>query len=100
MHGAIVVEDRNIQLFAPALADANRDKVEIIAKALLEFETLDGEQVKDIAQTGAMKKPPSPPPGSTSKPLTPMPPIPMDKPADNDSKPGLDFPGGLSGAPA
>ena len=79
---------------------ANRDKVEIIAKALLEFETLDGEQVKDIVQTGAMKNPPNPPPGSASKPLTPMPPIPMDKPADNDPKPGLDFPGGLSGAPA
>ena len=79
---------------------ANRDKVEIIAKALLEFETLDGEQVKDIVQTGAMKNPPNPPPGSASKPLTPMPPIPMDKPADSDPKPGLDFPGGLSGAPA
>ena len=79
---------------------ANRDKVEIIAKALLEFETLDGEQVKDIVQTGAMKNPPNPPPGSASKPLTPMPPIPLDKPADNDPKPGLDFPGGLSGAPA
>jgi cell division protease FtsH len=82
------------------LITANRDKVEIIAKALLEFETLDGAQVKDIALTGTMKNPPSPPPGSASKPLTPMPPIPMDKPADSDSKPGLDFPGGLSGAPA
>ncbi len=78
----------------------NRDKVEIIAKALLEFETLDGEQVKDIVQNGRMKNPPPPPGGSASKPVTPAPPIPMDTPADDSPKPGIDFPGGLSGAPA
>ncbi len=78
----------------------NRDKVEMIAKALLEFETLDGEQVKDIVQNGRMKNPPPPPGGSASKPVTPAPPIPMDAPADDSPKPGLDFPGGLSGAPA
>ena len=82
------------------LITANRDKVEIIAKALLEFETLDGAQVKDIVQTGSMKNPPNPPPGSASKPLTPAPPIPMDTPTSDIPKPGLDFPGGLSGAPA
>jgi cell division protease FtsH len=82
------------------LITANKDKVEMIAKALLEFETLDGAQVKDIALTGTMKNPPPPPTGGSAKPLTPMPPIPMDKPADNDPKPGIDFPGGLSGAPA
>jgi cell division protease FtsH len=82
------------------LITANRDKVEIIAKALLEFETLDGEQVKDIATTGRMKNPPNPPTGGASKPLTPAPPIPMDTPASDAPKPGLDFPGGLSGAPA
>ncbi len=85
---------------AMKLISSHRDKVEIIAKALLEFETLDGDQVKDIVQTGTMKNPPNPPPGSASKPLTPMPPIPMDTPPDNEPKPGLDFPGGLSGAPA
>ncbi|MEI7727929.1 MAG: ATP-dependent zinc metalloprotease FtsH [Verrucomicrobiota bacterium] len=31
---------------------ANRDKLEIIANALLEFETLDGSQVTDIIKTG------------------------------------------------
>ncbi len=82
------------------LITANRDKVELIAKALLEFETLDGAQVKDIALTGTMKNPPPPPTGGASKPITPMPPIPLDKPADSEPKPGLDFPGGLSGAPA
>jgi cell division protease FtsH len=79
---------------------SHRDKLEIIAKALLEFETLDGEQVKDIVQTGRMKNPPAPPSGSASKPLTPAPPIPLDQPAGSEPKPGLDFPGGLSGAPA
>jgi cell division protease FtsH len=82
------------------LITTHRDKLEIIAKALLEFETLDGAQVKDIVQTGTMKNPPPPPPGGAAKPLTPMPPIPLDTPAGTDTKPGLDFPGGLSGAPA
>ena len=87
--------NRAMQLIA-----ANRDKVEIIAKALLEFETLDGEQVKDIVQTGRMKNPPNPPSGSAAKPLTPAPPIPTEPPVTDDKQPGLDFPGGLSGAPA
>jgi cell division protease FtsH len=78
------------------LISANRDKVEIIAKALLEFETLDGEQVKDIAQTGTMKNPPNPPAGNAPKPVEP--PSVKEKPADQ--RPNLDFPGGLSGAPA
>ena len=82
------------------LITTHRDKLEIIAKALLEFETLDGAQVKDIVQTGTMKNPPPPPPGGAAKPLTPMPPIPLNTPAGTDPKPGLDFPGGLSGAPA
>ena len=82
------------------LITTHRDKLEIIAKALLEFETLDGAQVKDIVQTGTMKNPPPPPAGGAAKPLTPMPPIPLDTPSGTDTKPGLDFPGGLSGAPA
>ncbi len=36
----------------------NRDKLEIIAKALLEFETLDGPQVRDIIEHGEMRNPP------------------------------------------
>jgi len=34
------------------LIDANRDKLELIANALLEFESLDGQQVTDIVNTG------------------------------------------------
>ncbi len=78
------------------LISANRDKVEIIAKALLEFETLDGEQVKDIATTGTMKNPPNPPTGGASKTVAPPP----GKETPADQQPNLDFPGGLSGAPA
>jgi cell division protease FtsH len=45
--------------------------VEIIANALLEFETLDGDQVKDIVLTGKMSNPPE----TRSKP-PPPPPLP------------------------
>lgn len=37
---------------------ANREKLEIIAKALLEYETLDGSQIRDIIKTGSMSNPP------------------------------------------
>jgi len=42
---------------------AHRDKMDILAKALLEFETLDGQHVKDILEHGRMLNPPrnSPP---------------------------------------
>lgn len=35
----------------------NKDKLDIIAEALLEFETLDGSQVKDLLETGTMPLP-------------------------------------------
>jgi cell division protease FtsH len=38
-----------------------RTKVEIIAKALLEFETLDASHLRDIIECGEMKNPPSAP---------------------------------------
>ena len=38
-----------------------RDKVEIIAKALLEFETLDASHLRDIIEFGKMKNPPTAP---------------------------------------
>jgi len=44
----------------------NRAKLEVIAKALLEFETLDAAHIKQIMETGELKDPPrkhkSPPP--------------------------------------
>ena len=42
---------------------ANRDKLELIANALLEYETLDGAQVEEIVRTGKFTPPP-PTPGS------------------------------------
>ena len=82
---------------AKHLITSQRDKLEIIAKALLEFETLDGEQVKDIQKTGQMRNPPAAPTGGTgSKTSTPAP----AKDAAAADQPSLDFPGGLSGAPA
>jgi cell division protease FtsH len=76
---------------ATQLISANRDKLEIIAKALLEFETLDGDQVKDIVKTGGMANPPARPTGKTK----PEAPAAKETPAD----PQLDL-GGLSSAPA
>jgi cell division protease FtsH len=37
---------------------ANRDKLDTIAKALLEYETLDGSQIKEIMEHGRMLSPP------------------------------------------
>ena len=76
---------------ATQLISANRDKLEIIAKALLEFETLDGDQVKDIVKTGGMANPPARPTGKTKVEA------PAEKEAPTD--PQLEL-GGLSSAPA
>jgi cell division protease FtsH len=45
----------------------HRDKLELIAKALLEYETLDGQQVHSIVKTGSFN-PPTKPPVDTSMP--------------------------------
>ena len=45
---------------------ADRDKLEGIAKGLLEYETLDGSQIKEIVEHGRLINPPpsgAPPPG-------------------------------------
>jgi len=46
---------------AKTIIDTYRDKLEIIANALLEFETLDGAQVDEIVRTGSFTPPPKPP---------------------------------------
>jgi cell division protease FtsH len=51
---------------ARRLIEENRDKVEAMAKALLEWETIDGEQIDDIVAG----KPPRPPKATTSPPPT------------------------------
>ncbi len=46
---------------ATRVLNEGRDKVELIAKALLEFETLDAVHLKDIIDFGEMRNPPSAP---------------------------------------
>jgi cell division protease FtsH len=50
---------------AERILNENREKVELIANALLEYETLDANHLRDLIETGVMKDPPSlpkPPP--------------------------------------
>ncbi len=72
---------------------ANRDKLELIAKALLEYETLEGSQVADIIKTGTFTPPPvnpteiGPPAGAPAG--TPLPEVIKPKPPE---LPGLSSP--------
>jgi cell division protease FtsH len=67
---------------AKSLIDSHRDKLELIANSLLEFETLDGTQVEEIVRTGKFnpptpKKDPGPMMGAPAgTPLPEMPPKP------------------------
>ena len=45
---------------ARGIIETHRDKLELIAKALLEFETLEGSQVEDIVRTGTFTPPEKP----------------------------------------
>ncbi|PYM12428.1 MAG: cell division protein FtsH [Verrucomicrobia bacterium] len=68
----------------------NRDKLELIANCLLEYETLDGGQVLEIVRTGKFTPPPPTPqvdPPSGAQAATPLPEIP--KPAPPKLEPGL-----------
>ncbi|CAN5218256.1 hypothetical protein BH20VER2_BH20VER2_05720 [soil metagenome] len=75
----------------------HRDKLEVIAKALLEYETLDGAQIRDIIEHGKMLNPPPGPPASSGEKMQPEKP-PKQVVVAPDVTPPL--PGGLSGAPA
>ncbi|MEI9898498.1 MAG: ATP-dependent zinc metalloprotease FtsH [Chthoniobacter sp.] len=74
------------------LVSEHRDKLEIIAKALLEFETLDGKQIKEIIDTGRMQTPPP-----TVKPPRVEPP-PLTRQHGTTIAP--DYPAGLTESPA
>jgi cell division protease FtsH len=72
---------------------ANRDKLEMIANALLEYETLDGVQVHDIVRMGTFTPPPPPPkvePPTGAQAATALPEVPP-KPAP-PKLPGLGTP--------
>jgi cell division protease FtsH len=51
---------------------ANRPQVELIAKALLEFETLEASQVRDLIELGSMRNPPVNAPKPPPLPPTPL----------------------------
>ena len=75
------------------IIDGNRDKLELIANSLLEYETLDGQQVDEIVRTGKFT-PPAPTP-HVEPPMgapagTPLPEVPV-KPAP-PKLPGLGTP--------
>jgi cell division protease FtsH len=75
---------------AKQIITQNRTALEAIAKALLEYETLDADQIKDIIEHGEMRNPPP----SVPKQPTP-PPIPAP-----ESRPEPGFPPGLTEQPA
>jgi len=61
---------------AKSLIEENRDKLDLIANALLEYETLDGKQVEDIVRTGKFiptERPPDIDPPSGADAATPTP---------------------------
>jgi cell division protease FtsH len=71
----------------------HRDTLEYIAKALLEFETLDGNQIRDIIKYGKMNNPPAGP----SRPRKEPPPLPAET---GGATVAPDYPHGLTEAPA
>jgi cell division protease FtsH len=78
---------------ATELLSRYREKLDAIAKALLEFETLDGSQIRDIIDSGSMKNPPSAPPRGPIQPA----PAQQSSPSQGLSP---DDPTGLTEAPA
>ncbi len=96
--------DREVKLLvdeayarAKDIIEKHRTQLEAIAKALLEFETLDASHIKEIIETGDLKNPPR-----KFKAPPPLPPEPADPSSGNSEpiKPELP-PGGLpSPAPA
>jgi cell division protease FtsH len=83
---------------AKKILGENRDKVEKIAAALLEYETLDGSQVEEIIKHGRML---NPPPKGLSAPTAPTPsePLSANRPVEKVKDKGTILPG-LEGAPA
>jgi cell division protease FtsH len=78
---------------AKQIIDENRDKLQLIAESLLEYETLDGTQVEEIIRTGKFTPPPPAPqvgPPTGAQAVTPLPEVPKPTPPKLD--PGLGAP--------
>ncbi|MEY4386028.1 MAG: ATP-dependent zinc metalloprotease FtsH 2 [Verrucomicrobiota bacterium] len=85
---------------AKDLINANRDKLETIAKMLLEYETLEGAQVEEIVRTGGLTTLP-PKPGSDSGPMHGAPAgTPLPEPPPKSSSPSLPGLGSPAPSPA
>lgn len=74
---------------AKDLLTKHNDKLKLLAEALLEYETLDAQQVSDLLKHGEMKNPPSPPgetvvPGNQADEGVPKKGIAEDAPGDDD----------------
>ncbi|HWL51778.1 MAG TPA: ATP-dependent zinc metalloprotease FtsH [Chthoniobacteraceae bacterium] len=82
---------------ATKILEENRETLTLIAKALLEYETLDGDQIREIIQHGHMKNPP-PPPGSNNGEAEKEPPPLPDR--DKGATISPDYPHGLTESPA
>ena len=81
---------------ATKILQENRDKLEVIAQALLEYETLDRANIEEIMRTGELGNPPK-------SPKPPEAPSEETKPTPANSSPGDEeegFSGDLAGAPA
>jgi cell division protease FtsH len=85
----------NAHAKATELITAHRDAMEKITAALLEYETLDGKQIREIIEHGRMLTPPPAPLAPPSNP-TPQEPLPVNPPV----RPKEDDGGLLPGLPA
>ncbi len=81
---------------AKSIIDTYRQQLEIIANALLEYETLEGSQVEEIVRTGTFNPPPKPPanvgpmlgaPAGTPVPENPSKPAPPKLPGLGSASP-------------
>ncbi|HEY1081360.1 MAG TPA: cell division protein FtsH, partial [Prosthecobacter sp.] len=77
---------------------ANKSKLDAISAALLEYETLDGSQIREIMQHGYMINPPKDKPKPPSPP--PVPKATENRPVTQDDEGLGGLPGGLAGVPA
>ena len=80
---------------AKELLSSHRQQLDLIAKALLEFETLEGSQIRDLIEHGEMKKPPRRNPSPPPVPATPAPVA-----ATGETKSDGSLPGDLTPQPA
>ena len=76
----------------------HKDKLDTIAAALLEWETLDGNQIKEIMEHGHMLNPPKNRPSPPKPP--PIPKASEGRPVQREDEDVGGLPGGLQGVPA